>query len=78
MAVILDHNYGCLMTMLKYGSIRSSFWTQMAGGVAGGPTPMPYPYTYELLPEKGDAITLQPAENQTFDDSMGTLAGVTP
>lgn len=77
MAVILDHNYGCLMTMLKYGSIRSSFWTQMAGGLEGGYIPLPYPLTYESMIGKGDAITLQPAENQTFN-SDGILTGVTP
>lgn len=77
MAVILDHNYGCLMTMLKYGSIRTSFWTQMASGETGGSISFPYPLTYELMIGKGDAITLQPAENQTFNNT-GNLVGVTP
>lgn len=72
MAVILDHNYGCLMTMLEYGSNLTSFWTQMADGNTG-----PYPLAYELMIGKGDAITLQPAENQTFDNT-GNLKGVTP
>ena len=38
---------------------------------------MPYPLNYEMLPNHGDAITLQPAENQTFNKD-GSLTGVTP
>ena len=77
MAVILDHNYGCLMTMLKYGSIQAGFWSQIAYGVSGNIVPMPYMINYKMIPENGDAITLQAAENQTFDGD-GVLTDVTP